>query len=182
MPKAKEKRNWKHIHKIRIHDNRWLMWTISLSILICATVIAYIQVSGINFEIQMGYDRTPPSGYSVFSNNSEGYNLKYPKKWSVESEGDSRMSFVDDIDPNQYFSVITYPAVEERQVRTALAASGKEQGVLIAGLPASLYVQNIDTTEKVALIKEDNTVYVLRGKGNSFDWIVNSFRLNQEIE
>ena len=180
--KSKEKRNWKHIHKIRVHDNRWLVWTIAICVLVCSTLVAYIQVTGIDFDTQMGYAPESTMTWSSFNNSSDGYSFKYPRSWGVESEGPATMSFVNPANPNEYFSVITYPVEQERQVRSSLVATGTEQPVMVAGLSGTRFVQNTDKTENVVLVNEGENVYVLRGKGGTFEKIIESFRFKQKIE
>jgi hypothetical protein len=179
---AKAKTNWKHLHKnlhkIKIHENRWLIWTISLAVFISAALIAHIQISEIHFENQMNQIISSSSWVS-FRNNSEGYTLKYPRTWGVESEGNSTMSFVNLEDVGAYFTVTTYPISEEKEVRSSLSGTNEEQ-VKIDGLNGVKLT--LSGNEKVVILKDNQSLYVLRGKGIFFERIAGTFKLNQKLE
>lgn len=179
MPK--EKTNWKHIHKVRIHENRWLAWTIAIAVLLCAALVAYIQVTDIHFETQMSFSSGPNANWSTFNHRSAGYNLKYPKTWGLETESESSLSFINAQNPNEYFSVSTYPTSEERQIRTSLIISN-ELPVKIGGLSGTMVSQGRNQSESIALVRERDTLFVLRGTGSNFNRILATFRFNQRLE
>jgi hypothetical protein len=181
MPKAKAKRNWKHIHKIRIHDNRWLAWTIALAVLMCASLVAYIQVTGIQFETSMHFSSDANTGWATFTNRSGGYTVKYPKNWGLEADGDRSMSFVDTTQADSYFSVAVHSASDERAIRSSLFPTSEKQ-IKVAGMDAVKITQNRNLGETVALLRDGETLYVMRGMGDNFDRMLATFRLNQKIE
>jgi hypothetical protein len=160
---AKAKRNWKHIHKIRVHHNRWLWWTVALSILMAVALVGYIKVSNIYFDTQFGHQQEVMKNWNTFTNKSYGYIVKYPKNWAIEAESQTSLNFVNPADAGEYFSVTVYPITEEKVVREELS-------------------NRDDDEEEVTLVKEDGTLYVLRGKSDLFDRIVESFRFQQKLE
>lgn len=178
---TKQKRNWKEVHKIKVHDNRWLVWTIALAVLLCATVVAYIQVTDINFQTQFGPTSDANTSWGSFEDPGRQYTLKHPKSWAVESEAPDSYTFVNSDDVDEYFNVTVYPANQEDLVREALIAS-RERSVQVGGLPAILISTDYSKTEKAVLLTQDRKLYVLRGTGSLFNRIVSSFRLAQTIE
>jgi hypothetical protein len=181
MPKAKEKTSWKHIHKIKVHDNRWLAWTMAIAVLACAALVAYIQVTDIQFQTQMSFTTGPSATWSTFNHRAAGYNLKYPRTWALEAESDSTMVFVNPANSNEYFSVSTYSPSQEDEVRASIFTTNEEP-VKVGGLSGTRISQNRNQPESAAMFSDGETLFVLRGKGNSFDPILASFRLNQKLE
>jgi hypothetical protein len=179
MPK-KSKRNWKHIHKIKVHHNRWLMWAISAAIIVAAALIAYIQVSNIYFESNI-FGQPVTGSWTNFTNRVYGYSLKYPKNWAIEAETASSMSFESVSDPNESVSVTIYPGANEKDLRAALFTT-KETATEVAGLKAVKVSRNKNQAESVVMFKAGAELYVIRGQSSSFDKIVESFRFQQKIE
>jgi hypothetical protein len=179
MPKAKT--NWKQVHKIQVHHNRWLAWTIAIAVLACASLVAYIQVTDIHFSTQMSFSSGAGTSWSSFNHRSMGYSIKYPKIWGLETEADSGMAFVNPNDVNEYFAIASYPLEEERELRAALFKTN-ELPVKIGGLSGTKVNQGGDQAESIAMVKNDQAVFVLRGKGGNFDRILATFRFNQRLE
>ena len=177
---AKEKTNWKHIYKVRVHDNRWLAWTIAICVLVSAALIGYIQVSDVYFESEMRFS-TFNSNSANFIHKTEGYSLKYPRSWALESGEGSTISFVNTSDPNQYFSVSVYPSSDEKAVRSTFLAT-REQEVNINGHPAILVTQGRVPGEEIIMLKDSGKLYVLFGKGPFFDNMAESFKFQEKIE
>jgi hypothetical protein len=181
MPKAKEKRNWKHIHKIRVHENRWLVWTLAIAVLVCASLVAYIQVSDINFLTQVTSEYSSVANWSSFTHKAEGYSVKYPRTWGVEAETGGSISFISSNNPNEYFTVTPYPLGDERTLRTALFSTD-EESVTVNGVSGLRLNESRNQLETIVMLKDSSKVYVLRGKGNSFDRILSTFRLAEKLE
>lgn len=179
MPK--EKTNWKHIHKIKVHDNRWLAWTIAIAVLICASLVAYIQVTDINFTTQMSFSSGPNANWMTFNHRAQGYSIKYPKNWGLEADSDFGMSFVNLQDSNEYFSISTYPANQEKQIRESLFTTN-ELPVKVSGLSGTKISQSRNQAESVAMVKDRDTLFVFRGKSRNFDRILATFKFNQRLE
>jgi len=177
----KEKRNWKHIHKVRVHENRWLLWAVASTIIAASALIAYIQVSNVHFETQVGFNDPIVNSWTSFSNRVYGYTLRYPKSWAIEADSASGMSFVSPVDANEYFSVTVYPVSAERDVRTTLS-SIDEEATVVAGMGAERLTLRNNRAENVILLKVDDDLFVLRGKSAAFDKIVESFKLQQKLE
>lgn len=178
MPKAKT--NWKQVHKIQVHHNRWLAWTIAIAVLVCASLVAYIQVTDIHFSTQMSFSSGPNSNWSTFNHRVQNYSVKYPKGWGLEAE-DSGMSFVNPRNPNEYFLITAYPATEESNIRRSLF-TGNEQLVNVNGLKVSKVNQSRQQEESVAMVQDGDVLFVMRGTGENFDRILATFKLNQRFE
>lgn len=183
MPKAKEKTkvNWRQLHKIKVHHNRWLIWAIAAAVFACAALVGYIKVTGITFDSQMFFGQTTSSNWATFRHNSIGYSLKYPRTWGVEADDESTLSFVNPADPNEYFSVSVYPISAEKTVKNSLFNT-KQQEVVVSGHEGLMISQDKSQAENVIMVKDDNDLYVLRGRGAYFNRIVDSFRWTQKIE
>jgi hypothetical protein len=181
MPK--EKTNWKQIHKIKVHDNRWLAWTIAIAVLVCASLVAYIQVTDINFSTQMSFSSGPNSNWLTFNHRAQGYSVKYPRNWGLETDTDNDfgMSFVNPQDSNEYFSVSTYLASDEDEIRRSLFTSN-ELPVKISGVNGTKISQSRNQPESVAMVLHGDMLFLLRGKGGNFDRILATFKFNHQLE
>jgi hypothetical protein len=178
---TKQKRNWRQPHKIKVHDNRWLVWTVAIAILLCSTVVAYIQVSDINFQTQLWLTGDATTNWVSFEDPNRQYNFKHPKSWAVEAESQDSYTFVNTEDVTEYFNVTVYPKNQADLVREALVTS-RERSVNVGGIPAVLITTDYSSTEKAVLLSQDDSLFVLRGTGSVFNRIVSSFRLTQTIE
>lgn len=176
---AKRKTKWRHPHKIKIHDNRWLVWTIAIAVLVCSALIAQIQISEIYFQNQMA-ETTGTRTWASF-NHPSGFSFKYPKNWGLESEAGNTISFVSPTDVNEYFKVSLYPESEERAVKESLFRT-EERQVRVGGLNATMISQGTEQPEEIILVKESDRLLVLRGKGSMFSKIVETFKFTQKIE
>jgi hypothetical protein len=177
MPK--EKRKLKNLHKIKIHNNRWLGWVFAVAILAGVALVGYIKISDVHFESQFGLvDYT--AKWHVFRHKSDGYSLKYPNTWALEAETGT-ISFVNPADPNQYFSVTTYDAGQEEQIRKTLFNT-KQTSVTIDGFKGVMISQSKKQPESVVMLENDNTLYVLRGKGYLFERILTTFKFQEKVE
>lgn len=181
MPKVKQKTSWRHVHKIKVHENRWLAWAISLALLACAALVAYIQVTNINFETQMADSAYTASSSSLFTNKSEGYTIRYPKNWSLETDGENSISFVNSSNYNEYFNITVYDSSEERTVRQSLFQT-EEEDVSINGLSGVKISQGRNQPESVVMIENDDRLYVFRGRGDIFERIIRTFKFQQKLE
>jgi hypothetical protein len=178
---AKKKTSWKHPHKVVVHENRWLAWTISLAIVACAALIGHIQISEIYFESQMAQAAAVTSNWVTFNHSVEGYSIKHPRSWGVESDGPSSISFVNLKDVSEYVSVTAYKASEEKQVRATLFTT-REEDIIVSGTEAVRITHDQRQPEDVIMVKKDDRLFVLRGKGENFDRISKTFRFHQKLE
>jgi hypothetical protein len=172
---------WRRLHKIEVHHNRWLAWTIAIAILTCATLVAYIQVSGIHFETQMSFNSAVTQNWGTFTNRYDGYTVKYPRTWAVESEGTSNISFVSTRNVNEYFSITSYDLSEEKSIRTSLFST-KEDTVKVSGVEGTKLSQSRNQPENVVMVKDSSRLYVIRGKGEMFDKVLSTFKFQQKLE
>jgi len=172
---------WMRMHKIQVHSNRWLAWTITFAVLTCATLVAYIQVSGIHFETQMRFDSSVTQYWGTFTNRFDGYSVKYPRSWGVESEGASSISFVSTHSANEYFGVTSYPLSDEKQIRASIFSTS-EDTVKVSGVTGIKLSQSRNQPENVVLVKDSTRLYVIRGKGDIFDRILSTFKFEEKLE
>jgi hypothetical protein len=179
MAKSKStKVKWHHVHKIRVHDNRWLVWTIALAVLACASLVAYIRVTDINFQTQM--NDTQSANWTSFTHKGEGYTVRYPKSWGMETEMGT-INFVSSSNQNEYFSVSSYPLADEKTLRSSLF-NGQEGDMILDGKPAWRLNVSRSQTENVVMVKDSSKVYVIRGRGGSFDQILSTFKFQEKLE
>ncbi len=175
------KKERKPLHKIRIHDNRWLAWTISLALLACIAMIGYIQVSDVRFERDFIENTSLTKNWATFRHKTDGYVVKYPRTWSVEAESGAVISLVSNSNPNDYFSVSTYASSQESSIKNSLFTT-REEEVNVNGVGAVKISQSKTQAENVVMIRNGQKLFVLRGKGAAFDKILSSFKFMQTIE
>lgn len=177
---AKEKRKLSNLHKIKIHDNRWLAWSVSIAILATIALVGYIKVSDIYFHSQFSDNIEYTSKWHLFKHKTEGYSLRYPNSWALENE-DNQISFVNLREPNQYFSVAIYDASQEETLKASLFSTSQTT-ITVNGTPGVMISQGRKHPESVVMMKSGSKLYVLRGKGDLFEKILSTFKLQETFE
>jgi hypothetical protein len=90
---AKKKHPIYRLHKIKIHPNRWLAWTIAYAVIVAIALIGYITVSEVNFESQIAENEYHPRHF--YQNTRLGFSANFPADWAIESDVNLNMvSFV----------------------------------------------------------------------------------------
>jgi hypothetical protein len=173
--------HWKRLHKIKVHHNRWLVWTIAIAVLVCSAVLAQIQISNIHFETQMGWGVDSASNWVTFKHKSDGYSIKYPRTWAVEMDTPLGVSFVNLENYNEFVSVAAYPVSEEPVIRRELTIA-RQVEVKVAGHNAVMVVQRRDPSEAAVLVKDGDKLFVIRGRSDKFERIVGNIKFTEKLE
>lgn len=161
-----KKTKLRHLHKIKIHDNRWLVWAAAYLVFVGIALTGYLKVSDINFETQTIAENTFQS-WRGFKNSDLGFGLRYPVDWSIEADSDSSVTFV----PNEIFDdgvniLVTEPSAE-KALRKTLKITEETSFKLGQELAAKI-VNDLGNGHKetLVLVEHEGKLYVLRGSDN----------------
>src|ERR1700690_4194352 len=81
----------KHLKKI-LHPNRWFIWAIVVTVIASAALFFYIVISGLNDQANQQFSNLTPR--MVFSDQTFGFSVIYPRGWVLERDTDNHKSVV----------------------------------------------------------------------------------------
>ncbi len=163
------------LHKIKVHPNRWLIWSIAYAVIVAIAMWGYINVSDINFDQQFNAENSYQSSHA-YNDNNLGFGLKYPAGWSIEAGGSS-VSFVPSDSAEEGVTVTRMALGAEKSIRSASKII-REKTITVDGITAVKYTDNLGNgaLESVVLIKYSGNLYVIRGSSKLVDQILLTFR------
>src|SRR3989344_1733447 len=80
------KRKLYHLHKIKIHHNRWLIWALAYALIVALALISYIKISDLNISSEAD---SVFSSFHSYSDSRLGFGVRYPADWAIEAEASS---------------------------------------------------------------------------------------------
>lgn len=153
-----------HLHRIKIHPNRWLIWAIAYAIIVAIGMVGYIKVTDVNFDSQVAAENQFQPWRS-YTNQALGFSLRYPGDWSIESTSKNAVNFIPAASPSEGVSISTSSPTVEKSLRKALNIIA-EKSVMVDGAKGSEITNDLGNgaLETVILAKHNNKLYVLSGE------------------
>lgn len=149
-------------HKIKVHDNRWLIWAIAYSLIVAIATVGYIKVTDLQFEKQ--YADTEFRPWRSYTNSGLGFSVKYPADWSIESDDASSLTFLPTDSPDAGVTVIVTQPSAESEIRSGLNIR-KEGRTILDGVNSAFISSALENGHSEAIIMSlhDHKLYVIRG-------------------
>lgn len=174
---AKNKYQLSQIHKIKVHHNRWLIWTIAYLFFIFIAVLGFIQVSTINFDTEELMAESSFEPWHHYKNNELMFSLRYPSGWSIEPASQTSVDFMPVELARPGVNVSVYGAGDERKVRAVLDIQSEKE-LEVGGVMGTEIVNQLDssgTTETIVLIENEGRLYSIRGTAGSVRAFLQTF-------
>ncbi len=169
------RKHFKRLHKVRVHENRWLMWAISLSIIMFIGLIGYINISSYKFDTDMADPAYLSRHGSVYKDAQRGFLLNHPRSWGVEAEAPNIINFIDPYNFGKSITVGLYAPADEAALRKSFVVE-KETKVTLSGVDTvQLQVVAGIEKKKVILVEHLGTLYMISGNSEWFGGIVRTF-------
>jgi hypothetical protein len=162
------------LHKIKIHPNRWLGWSIAYGLIVAVALVGYIKVSDVNFEAQLAENEFHP--WHSYNDARLGFGIRYPADWSIEADNNSTISFLPTNLSDEGVSVhVTKPSAEKAIRRTLKIL--EESKIALDGQIAAKIINNLGQghTETVILAVHKSKLYVLRGTDSFVEKLILTF-------
>ena len=166
----------RHLHKIKIHHNRWLIWALSYAIFITIALVGFIQVTNVGFEDQIAAENEFMAWRS-YRDQRLGFAVNYPGDWSIEVGSSASVNFAPIDRPADGVIVAKLNSHNEDEIRASMQIVG-EKSVTIEGFSGSMITNDIgDGTYKVAvLVKKNSNLYVINGDPGFVEKFLVTFR------
>ena len=152
-----------HLHKIKIHPNRWLIWAIAYALIIAIGMIGYIRVTDVTFESQIGAENEFQPWRS-YADQRLGFVQRYPADWSIEASNKSTIGFIPAKTSSEGVSISVETPVAEKDIRRALDIID-EKIVMVDGKKGKELTSDLGhgAFETVILVTNNNKLFVIRG-------------------
>jgi hypothetical protein len=175
----KFKKHIKRLHKIKIHDNRWLAWAIALTVIACFALWSYIKVTDYAIDYQAMDSALITNNGLIYKDNVLGFSLYHPRDWGVESDVRTTIIFNDPQNNGAGMTVSLYEPKDESQLRKSLKIAGERDVILNGEKGKRLIVSDGQkTVETMVLVQHEGRLYVIRGNTPWFDHVLSSFRFD----
>ncbi|MEJ0021323.1 MAG: PsbP-related protein [Candidatus Doudnabacteria bacterium] len=150
------------IHKIVIHPNRWLIWTIAYAVIVTVALVGYIKVTDVSFEAQVAENTFYP--WHNYKDSRLGFDVRYPADWSIEADSNSAITFVPSTNSDEGVTVEVTSPDSEKAIRKTLKISS-EVSTQLDDMPAQKIANDLGMghSETVILALHGNKLYVIRG-------------------
>jgi hypothetical protein len=167
------KRKLHHLHKVKIHHNRWLIWAISYALIVAVALVAYIKISDINIdaESQNNYE-----SWRSYKDSTLGFGLRYPGSWAIEADSSNSVNFLPSETSDGGVNVTITPLSSETSIRRTLKIA-EETGIMVNKIPAVEIKNDLGNShgETVVMVKYRNQLYVVRGSEDHVKRILETF-------
>jgi hypothetical protein len=170
------KRKIYHLHKIKVHHNRWLLWAIAYILFVAIAMIGYLKVANINIDTENAENRYNPS--HSYNNSRLGFALTYPPTWSIEANSDTSVTFMPSDTSDDGVTISVSSTAAEKDIRKSLKIT-QETPVMVGNLPGVKITADLgkNLSEKVVLIPSFNKLYVIRGSGSQVEKVLTTFKV-----
>ncbi len=167
------KRKLHHLHKIKVHHNRWLIWAISYAVIVAIALVGYVKISDLNLETE---SQSVFEAWHSYKDPKLGFGLRYPANWSMEADSATSINFLPSELSDSGVSVSVVPSSLETSIRRSLKIV-KESPVTLDNITATKITNDLGNahSETVILGKNDNQLYVIRGSENQVRKIIETF-------
>lgn len=178
MPK--QKRKWPKFHKIKLHNNRWMIWAVIVMALSASMLLAYIEIVKTQFVEDVNYLKQVKN-WRAYKDGADNYEFLYPRNWVLEFESsDNVFSLVNPDDVNEYFTITRYDVAEEKELKQAIATVN-EKTINLNGVNATQIVPDKRLSENLVLIKQGKFLYTLQAKGRDGNRILSMFKFSTPL-
>lgn len=162
---AKNKYKLTHVHKIKIHYNRWLIWAIAYLLFIFVSLLGYIQVSDLNLETEQILAESTFKSWHPYRNQELGFSLRYPASWSIEPDSESGIDFVPEVLSQSGVNVAVYEPSDYNAIRRALKIESESPIVVdgVKGTEITSILADDEVHETMVVVENKGSLYVLRG-------------------
>src|SRR3989344_5997847 len=176
---AKRKYKLHHLHKIKVHHNRWLIWALAYALIIAIALVGYIKVSDSNLQTELTAEADFKS-WRMYNDQRLGFALRYPSDWSIEVGVDSTINFSPGSSEDVGVEVYRTTTASENAIRRSLDIVTEEE-ITVNNEPAVRILSDLGGKhlEEVVLIKHNKKLYVVRGTKNLVDRLMQTFYFTQ---
>jgi hypothetical protein len=167
------KRKLHHLHKIKIHPNRWLFWAIAYILFVTIALVGYLKVSDLHLDAENSGDYS--ASLHKFTSKQMGFTLRYPADWSIEADNSSVNFLPSDFSDNGV-SVSVLSPIAEKSLRSGLKILNEVSGTLDSTAAAKIRSDlGNGYTEKIVIATYNHKIYVIRGGENVVNKILLTF-------
>jgi len=175
---AKRKVPIHHLHKIKIHHNRWLIWAIAYAVIVTIAVVGYIKLS--DYDLDNLVAESDYQSWHSYSNTRLGFSLRYPASWSIEADSTTSVSFTPTQTEDEGLTVKIVSPNAEQSIRNALKIAS-EKTVKVDGQTGVLLRHELANKhyETIVLVKNNNRLYEISGSGSVVESLMPTFQFVQ---
>jgi hypothetical protein len=159
----------KKFHKIKIHPNRYLIWSAAITFIVAAALVSYIQVSGISLDAQLSYSDTAYWHTYKDANIS----IRYPAEWVIDP-GTNSVGFGNKTE--DLFLVYTYSPPDDAAY-DAYAKLPTSKHINVDGVMGFRVQDTKNSSQRIAFVKTSKRLYEFRGSSLYFDKILETVKL-----
>jgi hypothetical protein len=160
---AKKIKRIKKILKGEIHHNRWFIWAVVFSVVFSIVLVAYIEISDINFSTSF-LPQNEFKSDQAYKDTRLGFFLHYPAGWIIEAENDKTINFAP---PTLYRGGVSITVLDPKSEKSFLKTLDivKEQSVNLDGYKGTKIYNSIlgRGFESVVILKTEKKLFILRG-------------------
>jgi hypothetical protein len=169
----------RHLHKIKVHHNRWLVWAIAYAVIVAIAVFGYIEVSDITFENQI-VDREFVN-LRNYTDNRLGFTVRYPASWGIEASSESSVIFLPIQIEDEGVQVSVRPLSVESDLREALDIVSESRSE-VDGITATEITYSVGSTalETTVLVRHNDQLYSITGSKKLVNKFLTTFRFIHE--
>lgn len=160
-----------HLHKIKIHNNRWLIWAIAYIAFVAIAMLGYLKLANLELETSDS-NFTPMHSYT---DQRLGFGLRYPADWSIEAASSSIAFLPSEISSDGVTVSVAIPG-SESSIRSKLNVK-KEVPVSFNSITATKIKNDLGNghSETVVLAPYNKKLYVIRGSEQLVDNLLQTF-------
>lgn len=177
MPKqTKTKSRSRNILLKRIHSNRWLIWAISIAVIVAGSLVAYISISNINDSAQQAFLNLQPR--PNYSNQQLGFVVDYPKGWLIDSSSDQSVTFDNPKNDGESISITEAPIASVAKVEKTANAKIQTQYVLRGNQMVIMTVPDPEggTPNQIGIVQTPSKAYFVTGNSSQLATFLNDIR------
>ncbi len=170
------KRKLHHLHKIKVHHNRWLIWAIAYVLFVTLAIVGYLKVSDLNLDVESQNTYQPTHSYK---DNRLAFSLRYPADWSIESSSNTSITFLPNDSTDEGVVVSVLPASTETAIRKTLTIIDEDR-IMVDNVTGSKIINDLGNghKESVVFAKHNGNLYVIRGSQNYVNKLLLNFLFN----
>jgi hypothetical protein len=159
-----------------IHPNRYFIWTLVLVVLIGVSLVAFINWSSLNIQNESFFSELQTK--KIYTNNKEGYVVRYPAGWQIELDQSGNTIFENPNDPKESLTVTTAALSMEGVIRHSINIKSErniaKDNMKIALIKAGSEKDNSDLD--VAIIKTSSKLYYISGHSSWLESFARNFK------
>jgi hypothetical protein len=174
----------KNLHKIKVHHNRWLIWTVVFIFVTMVGLLGYIQYSGVVVSTPDGNAIAPIKHITgeLYQNNYLGFSVYHPEEWGVAPEPDNTISFYNPKAGVKAFSVKLFMSSTSKDAYEGLE-NLTAKTVMVNGEEGSWYKKPSPNGKDYStiVVERDTRTYVLEGQEPYFFQTLETFKFEKPL-